>query len=245
MNTCPHQHQQQKLRPELPPLTDRIKKLPVDERGYPVPFFVQWVDENNECTPPGVGRPEFRMMDPSKFVACVRRKLCWVCGEALGVHLTFVLGPMCCVNRVTSEPPSHAECATWSVKGCPFLSRPKMVRREDELITENKNNVAGNHIERNPGVMALWTTKRYKLENVPSLRSPDGSIKSNPGVLFSVGEPEWVEWWTEARPATRAEALNAIETGLPALHKACFEPGALKDCNEKADIVRNRYLPME
>jgi hypothetical protein len=248
MNACPFH--QGKVRPELPPLTQRIAKLPVDERGYPVPFFVQWLDENNESSPAGVGRPEFRMMDPLKWSLCYKQKLCWVCGEPLGVHMAFVLGPMCCVNRVTSEPPSHGECAHWSVKGCPFLSRPKMVRREDELTEENKCNVAGVSIERNPGVMAIWTTRTYKAFRVPAMHNPVGP-SGNAGVLINVGEPENVEWWTEGRLATRAEVLAAIDAGCPALDKVCVTPdgrrdeAAAADLKQKVEFVRTRYLPKE
>lgn len=28
----------------LPPIPDAIAKLPRDERGYPVPWFVPWID---------------------------------------------------------------------------------------------------------------------------------------------------------------------------------------------------------
>ena len=104
-------------------LPARMRGLPVDERGYVVPWFVDWLD----------GKPEFRAMDRSKFVRAIRERLCWVCGEKLGVYLTFVAGPMCGINRTSGEPPCHADCALWSALNCPFLSNPRMVRREDDL----------------------------------------------------------------------------------------------------------------
>jgi hypothetical protein len=39
-----------RLRPELTELPLRMRGLPLDERGYPVPWFVAWID----------GKPEFR-----------------------------------------------------------------------------------------------------------------------------------------------------------------------------------------
>ena len=42
-----------KLRAELEALPARLHFLPVDERGYPVPWFVAWRD----------GKPEFRAME--------------------------------------------------------------------------------------------------------------------------------------------------------------------------------------
>lgn len=102
-------------------LPERMADLPVDDRGYPVPWFVAWHD----------GKPEFRAMDPAKFARAIKEKRCWVCGERLGVNLCFVAGPMCGINRTSSEPPSHLMCARWSAQNCPFLSNPRMVRRED------------------------------------------------------------------------------------------------------------------
>lgn len=198
-----------KLRTDLPPLTDRIARLPVDERGYPVPFFVAWMD----------GRPEFRLSDPKKWLACYRDRLCWVCGQPLGVHFAFTIGPMCAINRTTAEPPEHRECAEWSVKGCPFLVKPQMHRREDEVTEQHKGNVDGIAILRNPGVIGIWCTTSYQL------------FKANGGRLIQIGEPDEVTWWRQGRPATKEEILHSIQTGLPALRELAErqdreEPGA-------------------
>jgi hypothetical protein len=175
----------------------RIALLPVSERGYPVPFFVDYID----------GKPEFRAMDPAKFSACVRQNLCWVCGQRLGRYKCFAIGPMCAVNRISSEPPSHVECAEWSAKACPFLSNPNMVRREHGLPEDRRS--AGVMIKRNPGVTLLWTVTRYGIE------------KESNGVLFSLHDPESVSWWCESRPATRGEVEASVADGLPLLEAAC------------------------
>lgn len=47
-------------------LPARMRDLPIDDRGYPVPWFVAWVD----------GKPEFRAMDQEKFIRALREKLC-------------------------------------------------------------------------------------------------------------------------------------------------------------------------
>jgi hypothetical protein len=172
----------------------RMAALPVDERGYPVPWFVQWIE----------GKPEFRVMDRTKFRSAIRERLCWVCGGRLGVNFTFVTGPMCGINRTTAEPPSHRECALWSARNCPFLSNPKMVRREDGLSVEIRESVAGISISRNPGVTMLWHARNYDTFNMN-------------GVLIQMGEPESVDWLTCGRKATRAEVLESIESGIPTL----------------------------
>jgi hypothetical protein len=183
---------------ELEPLPDSMKDLAVDERGYPVPFFVDYLD----------GKPEFRAMDQAKFRRCLKERLCWVCGQKLGVHLAFTVGPMCGLNRTSSEPPSHYSCAAWSARNCPFLSNPRMVRREDDLLNNEvlRDASPGFAIARNPGVTLLWVTRQYEIIPDP---------KGRP--LIQMGEPERAEWWCEGRTATRAEVDESIASGLPNL----------------------------
>lgn len=205
-------------RPELDVahMPGRIRNLRVS-RGYPVPWFVQWLGHE----------PEFRLMDPAKLVAAVHERRCWVCGETLGRYLSFLIGPMCGVNRVSSEPPSHRECAVWSAKNCPFLSRPHATRREDTLTQAAEKGVAGVMIKRNPGVAMVWTTKKYRV-------FPDDKGKP----LFDIGEPETVEWYSEGRSATRAEVEASIESGFPLL----LETGSLED-EPELRLARERLNP--
>jgi hypothetical protein len=199
------------VREDLPPLTDRIAALPVDERGYPIPFFVDYVN----------GKPDFRVADGRKWKLCVKEKLCWVCGQKLGTHLAFTIGPMCAVNRTTSEPPEHLDCAMWSVKGCPFLSKPQMKRREDEFTDSLVS--AGNAIKRNPGATCIWVTKTFLLFG-------DGKG----GALIRIGDPVAVTWWKLGREATRAEVDESIRTGFPLLQEeAAKQPGGLDALNQQ------------
>jgi hypothetical protein len=195
------------LRPELGALPARLASLPID-RGYPVPWFVSWID----------GVPEFRALDAAKWRQALAASLCWVCGQKLGRHRVFVIGPMCGVNRITSEPPCHAECAEWSAKHCPFLSRPHATRRDatELLASGGAQEAAGCPLDRNPGVTLLWWTRTYA-----TFRAEHG----NAGLLLELGAPERVKWITAGRPATRGEALEAIVSGMPALRETIdYEP---------------------
>lgn len=192
------------LRPGLPALPHRIAALPIGENGYPVPWFVARID----------GKPEFRVADDRKRRAAILQGLCWVCGQPLGRHLVFVVGPMCVVNRVSAEPPCHLDCAEFSVRACPFLSKPQMVRRENDM-PEGTEVPAGEMIRRNPGVIALYPTRDFHL-----IRDGKG------GVLLSLGAPERVTWWTQGRPATRAEAVASMTSGLPILMQMAEAEGA-------------------
>jgi len=200
----------------------RMLGLPIDERGYVVPWFVAWMD----------GKPEFRAMDPEKFTRAVKERRCWVCGERLGVNFCFVAGPMCGVNRTSSEPPCHLECGRWSARNCPFLANPRMVRREDETTLAMRQNSSGFPIRRNPGVVMLWVTRAYEVFQ------PHAGQQA--GYLIQMGTPESVEWWCEGRPATREEVLHSIEEGLPNLEAvARAEKGGL----EALAQARRRFEP--
>lgn len=199
------------VRPELETLPPRMRKLRIDARGYPVPWFVAWV--SNPEGGPDV--PEFRAMDGRKFRDAVKNKLCWVCGEPLGRWLAFPIGPMCAITRTISEPPSHLECAEWSVRNCPFLSNPKMVRRDDNMPSDAEE-AAGCPINRNPGVTCIWSTRSYEIFN-------DGAGK----FLITIGEPESVKWWCEGRTATREEVDASVTSGYPILRNAAVRDGAV------------------
>lgn len=191
------------LRSGLPPLPARMRKLPTDERGYPVPWFVGWID----------GRPDFRVADSEKFLRARRHGFCWICGDNRGHVRTFVIGPMCAINRVTSEPPCHAECAEFSVMACPFLTLPRAQRR-DANMPAGITDPAGIMVERNPGVTCLWTTRRFRLFNAGN------------GLLYRLEEPLRVEFYTQKRRATRAEVLASIDSGMPILRQIAQQDGA-------------------
>lgn len=184
------------------PMPARIARLIRDARGYPVPRFVLWRD----------GQPDFRIMDTDHLMACFTRDICWVCGDPMGRYKTFVVGPMCIINRTSAEPPSHLECGRYSAQVCPFLAIPAMRRIEAGMpdgVTQ-----PGIGIKRNPGVVCLWTTRGYRI-----WQPPGG------GVLFEIGEPTSVEWWSRGRTAQRAEVEASIETGLPLLENVARDEG--------------------
>jgi len=215
---------QELLRPELEPLPARMRSLRV-HRGYPTPWFVGLID----------GIPEFRCMDTAKWRRAVRDKLCWVCGEKLGKHLVFVAGPMCGVNRTSAEPPCHLECAQWSARNCPFLSKPQMTRREN-AIPEHLHKVGTMPFEitRNPGVTLLWITTSYSLFGT-------GEV-----VLIRMGEPERVEWYALGKPATREQVEESVASGLPALEAmARQQDGAMAALTQMAADFKKLYPRLE
>lgn len=184
------------------PMPMRMQHLPVSPKGFPIPWFVH--NEN--------GVLDFRVIGTGKIERAIRFSRCWLCGEMLGRHVVFTVGPMCCVNRMSAEPPSHRDCAEYGVKACPFLSKPKMRRNEVNQI-EGGRPMPGIAIQRNPGATALWVTRNYDLMRVEH------------GVLFRMGDPEKVAWYAEGRSATKAEVMHSVQTGLPLLEEAANKEG--------------------
>ncbi len=201
----------------------RVSRLPISPKGFPVPWFVAFID----------GEPDFRVIGPSKIIDAVNKQLCWICGGPLGSYKVFTIGPMCSVNRVSAEPPSHLECAQYAATACPFLTQPRMKRNEKDLPDLGAE-PAGIMIKRNPGVTALWVTKSYK------------PFRAGNGVLFKVGEPTNVFWFAEGRTATRAEVETSIMSGLPLLEAEAKKEGiqAIKELAHLA-VVARQYLPKE
>jgi hypothetical protein len=180
----------------------RMARLPVNERGYPVPWFVAMID----------GKWDFRAIGPGKVKDAYNKKLCWLCGQPLGQFLAFVIGPMCSINRVSSEPPSHRDCAEYAVKACPFLAQPKMRRNEKDMPAGTV--MGGVGIMHNPGAILIWITKNFRPIS-------DG----RGGVLFEVGPPLETLWFTEGRTASRDEIEAAINKGLPLLRNIAEKDG--------------------
>jgi hypothetical protein len=211
------------------PVPKNMRDLPT-ARGFIVPWFVRFYHD----------QPEFRVMDADRYRAAIRRKLCWTCGKPIvNSAWCFVVGPMCAVNRISSEPPSHAECARYAAQVCPFLSRPHAERRP---LTEDpdtggvpvEKTVGGVMIKRNPGVTLLWFAQGYALEHVSN------------GFVFRMGPAKGVEWYAEGRRATRAECEASIAGGLPTLREYALKDGegAVMQM-ELGLLLAMKFLPKE
>jgi hypothetical protein len=193
----------------LAALPAAMRDLPRDHAGRPVPWFVAFIG----------GTPDFRVIAPGKLERALRGGLCWVCGRGFtgGQDRAWLIGPMCAVNLVTAEPPSHLDCAVASAKICPFLATPNMVRR-DRHLPAGAVNPAGIMIRRNPGASVVWVTgyRAWKAE-----RDTDGG----PGYLFRLGPAKRALWFACGREATLAEALASIDSGLPLLAQMAAADG--------------------
>src|SRR4029077_19473107 len=92
------------------------------KRQLPIPYIA-------EIGPGGVG--EFTILDNHQAIACLRGRLCAMCGERMD-------GDVALIGDVVSlkpdgffiEPPVHERCGEIATGGlCPFLSRERVPRR--------------------------------------------------------------------------------------------------------------------
>lgn len=204
------------------PMPPRIARLPLNSQGYPISWFVA----ENEGS-----RDDLRYADGEKRVDALRFGLCWVCGQKLGRHLAFPIGPMCTINRITSEPPCHIDCARYSARACPFMSRPQFQRRASEL-PDGYVAPPGFHNDRNPGIAVVWSTLGFR---------QFATLVGGPGRLISLGNPIAVEWWRSGRPASRAAAQLALEDGLPLLRDECLKEDTPEAVEQALEVLERQY----
>ncbi len=93
---------------------------------YPVPYIIKWADD----------KPDFKLMDEVRVRECNSRNLCSVCGQHLNMKKAIAwVGGEHTTEEIESgalwfaDPPMHVECATFSVKHCPYL-RGEGIREE-------------------------------------------------------------------------------------------------------------------
>lgn len=186
-------------------MPNRVRNLPRNDAGYPVPWFVATIE----------GKPDFRIIREGGIVQAFAERLCWICGQKRPKKQpdAFTIGPMCALNRISAEPPSHRDCAIYAAQACPFLANPKKRRREGHMPDE-LGEVAGQMIRRNPGVALVWLSRNWHPVS-------DG----RGGALFNVGDAVEVLWFAESREATRAEVLDSIGSGLPILSEMAEQDG--------------------
>lgn len=189
----------------------RIAKLPHDRAGRPVPWFVQWFD-GPTWSEAGDGTPDFRVTDERKIFRALKERRCFICGEPFhGPTETFPIGPMCVVNRISAEPPSHYDCAEHAVHVCPWMLNPAKGRREANL-PEGKIDPAG-MVGRNPGVIVLWKTRGHE------------AIRVRGTTLLELGPPARLTWWAEGRPAEAREIAESFASGVQLIYDQAQEEG--------------------
>jgi hypothetical protein len=203
----------------------RMRNRPIDHRGFPVPWFV-----SNKLPD---GRWDFVHVDPKRLETAYRRGLCTLSGEPLGKFVSFVVGPMCIINRVAAEPPCIPELGKWAATVCPFLSQPlaKRPAHDPQAEKQAEKNVPGLMVPDNPGGCVVWTVRKSDFE-----RGRDR--------LYRFGDPVEVTFWTKGRMATPTEALGLFEARAAKLAEfaSAEGPHAMREFG-RMKATAAKYLP--
>lgn len=205
----------------FPDLPKRVERLPTDRRGFPIPWFVAWRD----------GQPHFPVVDAAKLGVAWRDDLCWVCGDKLGSNRGWVVGPMSAIEGATPEPPSHYDCARFSVCNCPHLSTSTASHSAAYQDADGYASQA-NVSKVRSGATAIWITKG---RGATPFRAGDG-------VLFGLSGPERLEWYAGGRAATGAEVRDAIALVLPTLQRAAEIDGRTDEFERRLQWLE-RWVP--
>lgn len=107
--------------PKTFPIPERMKHLPRDARGYPVPVLVLRDTD---------GKPHFAINDNDVWMHVVKNDLCAICGKPHDELRWFVGGPGSAFSPQGAyiDPPLHKECAEYALQVCPYLALPKYMK---------------------------------------------------------------------------------------------------------------------
>lgn len=131
-----------------------LSHLKIDKRGYPIPYFVSWVN----------GEPEFRYMDHKRLMMIIEKKLCHICGIKLPKdYFYFISGPVGLQNKVSSDAAMHRICAEFSLKACPHLYLQKAERRENDDLGKHLNARPSPLIKEKPSELYLVKSSKFLL----------------------------------------------------------------------------------
>lgn len=120
---------------KLAPIPPRMRHLPRDPRGYPIPVIVMRDDR---------GRAHFTMNDRLVAETLARTNCCGICGQPLGGSLWFIGGPASAFHPQGGyyDNPVHMQCGRFALQACPYLSR-RMLRRIEKGATLRPNSFDG------------------------------------------------------------------------------------------------------
>lgn len=180
---------------------ERMKHLPLDRRGYPIPVIVMR-DEN--------GLPYFAVNNDIERLKCVKRKLCAICGGRLTKELWLVGGPSSAFDPHGAYIDSalHHECMTYALQVCPYLAMPGRMMMSKHSI---------NKIEKKLGDMLIVdpTIDPTKPKCFVAVMSYGQTITSETHIV-PLRPYHAVEFWTDGQRLSMACGL-ALITKIPNL----------------------------
>lgn len=131
-----------------------LAHLKIDSRGYPIPYFVSYIN----------GKPEFRFLDGARLDMILERKVCHICGKKLPTDFFyFIAGPFGLLNKISTDAPMHRLCAEFSIFACPHLYRQKAERRDNDPLAQSLVEERAKHDPGKPDTLFLVKADKIKI----------------------------------------------------------------------------------
>lgn len=181
-------------------LPDRMRHLPVDKRGYPIPWGVL-IDDG--------GLPHFAINVEERRHEMVKRDLCSICGSKLFRGRWFVGGTLSAFHEHGAfiDPPMHSECSHFALQTCPYLAAPRYTkeiglekiknRKPANIMLIDNTLIPGRPTE--DIFVALMATRQDVFDN----------LNTKPKHPYSV-----VEFWRHGSRISDAEGYAATERAI-------------------------------
>jgi hypothetical protein len=134
------------------------------------------------------GRPDFRAHDDERHQRAMAKRLCGVCGVALGYWIYFIGGPHTIRERLSYMPAMHENCARYSMQVCPFLALEEHTHSLRPVSAGNVKRVSDEDMPPKPHRAGLARTRSYVIEYAPG-RAMGGAEYA------AFAPPKQVEWF--------------------------------------------------
>ena len=129
---------------------------PVDpRRRLPVPYVSEH-DRDGQST------VDFTAINAHRAAECGQRRLCSLCGTALGYRIGFLGGPASARNRLYTDPPGHPDCLRAAVTLCPHIAIGRARRASPRRLDQGTVTPPG-FDDAKPAEWILGISRDYKM----------------------------------------------------------------------------------
>lgn len=184
------------------PVPDKMKHLPKDKRGYPIP--VTFLMDGDV--------PHFAINDEFQRQKVIQEDRCALCGKDLYRAKYFVGGPLSALHQDGRyiDPPMHRECATYALKVCPYLAAPSYSGLEDEakIPKDPKGRlfIDPTMIKERPALFVMIAVPKFRAITGPLATGVMGVRYLEPVMpLMSI------EYWLHGEQVPEKQALEMME----------------------------------
>lgn len=186
------------------PVPERMQSLPLDPRGYPIPWNVLRGKD---------GAGIFTVNSEEKHLVALQKSLCPLCGERLGQWKWFLGGPLSAFHPggCYLDLPGHRDCIEYALQVCPYLALPRYIGRIDVPNPAN--------LPLKVPFLVDQTVIPERPELFVAVASSHIEMLPNPPLLPKVRPKKPIleyQFWRHGRKISQTEALPLIRQAMGA-----------------------------